>query len=98
MPPLYERHVKKQLSTTQQKGHVLPNAFSSHNEKLHTFTYPLRQTAKGVSLPASRQKRSLFRDYQGSMTAEASLAVPLFYFYDKYPFYDLVFPYLCTES
>ena len=22
----------------------------------------------------------------------------LFIFYDKYPFYDLVFPYLCTES
>ena len=86
--------------------------FPHTNEKLHTFTYPLRQTAKGVSLPASRQKRSLFRDYQGSMTAEASLAVPLFLFFminilqlcsapkiiHKYPFYDLVFPYLCTES
>lgn len=55
--------------------------FPHTNEKLHTFTYPLRQTAKGVSLPASRQKRSLFRDYQGSMTAEASLAVPLFLFF-----------------
>lgn len=81
MPPLYERHVKSNYQQHNRKVMYFRTHFPHTNEKLHTFTYPLRQTAKGVSLPASRQKRSLFRDYQGSMTAEASLAVPLFLFF-----------------
>ena len=81
MPPLYERNVKSNYQQHNRKVMYFRTHFPHTNEKLHTFTYPLRQTAKGVSLPASRQKRSLFRDYQGSMTAEASLAVPLFLFF-----------------
>ncbi len=99
MPPLYERHVKSNYQQHNRKVMYFRTHFPHTNKKLHTFTYPLRQTAKGVSLPASRQKGSLFRGLSGFHDGGG---VPgrttLFIFYDKYPFYDLVFPYLCTES
>ena len=54
MPPLYERHVKSNYQQHNRKVMYFRTHFPHTNEKLHTFTYPLRQTAKGVSLPASR--------------------------------------------
>nr|WP_308624933.1 pilus assembly protein [uncultured Eisenbergiella sp.] len=81
MPLLYECNVKRNYKQYNRKVMYFRTHFPHTYKKLHTFTYPLTHPAKGVSLPASCQDGTLCRHYPGSMTVEASLAVPLFLFF-----------------
>ena len=96
--PFVRTPCKKQLSTTQQKGHVLPNAFSSHKRKTSHFYISPQADGKG-GVPARLPAETFF--VPGLSGFHDGRGVPgrttLFIFYDKYPFYDLVFPYLCTS-
>lgn len=90
--PFVRTPCKKQLSTTQQKGHVLPNAFSSHKRKTSHFYISPQADGKG-GVPARLPAETFF--VPGLSGFHDGRGVPgrttLFIFYDKYPFYDLVF-------
>ena len=98
MPPLYERHVKSNYQQHNRKVMYFRTHFPHTRKTLHFYISPQADGKGGV--PARLPAETFF--VPGLSGFHDGRGVPgrttLFIFYDKYPFYDLVFPYLCTES
>lgn len=96
MPLLYGRKAISNCKLKTTKVMHFRTQLPHTSKELHTLPYPQISPARGVSPFTSFPDRQKMK---GSMTVEASLAVPIVsVFYNEHIIHHLIFSHLCDES